>query len=83
MHFNGEVTLGNVLTIAVLAIAAIAYWQRVEIDLKAIKEWIRGHKQCNQKQIDILNEVRGSLRYLKGVADGKREASHVDLKDQY
>lgn len=83
MHFDGTVTLGNLLTIAVMTIAAIAYWQRVELDLKAIKEWIKGHKECNQKQIDILHEVRGSLRYLKGVADGERGASHVDLKDQY
>lgn len=83
MHFDGTVTLGNVLTIAAMAIVAITYGIRVDLDLKSIKEWIKGHKECNDKQIAILTELRGDLRYLKGLADGKRNVSHVDLKDIY
>ena len=36
-------------------------------------KWIADHEECNQKQIEILNEVRENLAYLRGRFDSEQE----------
>jgi len=78
MHFDGTVTLGNVLVIGSFTVATLAFVIRFDERLKAIERWIKGHEVCNKTQIDILSEVRNDLSYLRGQNSGG-----PNLKERY
>lgn len=81
MHFDGTVTLGNVLTIAAFALAALAFGLKVDFDIKNIRAWIRAHAECNTAQIAALNEIRSSLDYLRGVSDAQKQRDEGTAHD--
>ncbi len=92
MHFDGTITLGNVLTIAAFAFAALLYGLRLDSRIKANEEandrydaWILAHEACNKMQISTLNKINESLSYLRGVSDAQRQrdGDHPQLKDRY
>lgn len=89
MHFDTTVNLGNVLTMIVILISAIAWLRRIPLALKDLQttskthdQWIAAHQVCNDRQIAIMNEVRKDLAYLRGVSDAKAQTI-PHLKDQY
>ncbi len=38
----------------------------VQTTVKQHTEWIEAHELCNEKQIEILNELRRHFAYIKG-----------------
>lgn len=65
-HFDMTVTLGNLLTIAAFAIAAIAFGIRIESKVAYHEMWIKVHQECSKQQLEILNELRSAVAYIKG-----------------
>lgn len=77
MTFDYTITLGNVLTVLSILGGLIGAWFRVQMRLKAVeqdsrthKEWIAAHQECNLRQIEILNEMREGLAFIKGQLKG-------------
>ncbi len=93
MHWDGTITLGNLLTIGVSALAVIRAWFVIDAKLSMmsavmgarlanIEEWIKGHEECSHQQREILDEVRAGLSYLRGVASQRRFADrHNDRSE--
>src|SRR5678815_2927754 len=65
-HFDMTVTLGNLLTIAAFAIAAIAFGIRIETKVAFHEIWIKGHAECSRQQSEVLNELREAISYMRG-----------------
>ena len=71
MHFDGTVTLGNLLVMVTFAIAAITFGLKLAHDVKYLKQWVAAHAECNERQIKVLEEVRLELAYRRGQSDGE------------
>ncbi len=71
MHLNGEISVGNLLTIAAIFFAVLGKGWKIDLDVKAIKLWIKGHAECAIKQEEILNELREAISYMRGESDGR------------
>ena len=72
MHWNGEVTLGNLLTIITLISLAIAAWYGLKARILVFQEMLRTHSQTlmdHAKRLDtyesrILDLVSGLQRLI-------------------
>jgi uncharacterized membrane protein YqgA involved in biofilm formation len=65
-HFDGTITLGNALTIALILGGFIAQWVRFGAKLEKVEEWIKEHQKCGQKQDDILKELGEAIAFMRG-----------------
>jgi len=63
MHFDTTITMGNVMTLLGLLVAAGYFWAGMGKNVKAIEAWIAEHKEESKKSAEERVEMR--LAYTK------------------
>jgi hypothetical protein len=66
MHFDGTISLGNIVTIISFLVIAGMHWKTVTLTLKQHGEYIAEHKRCHQTQMQIVTELRTAIAFMKG-----------------
>ncbi len=66
MTFEPSISLGNIITVAVLVLGFVATFVRLGERLRTLELWKLEQAAITRQQVDILEEVRRSFAYLRG-----------------
>lgn len=69
MQFQWTITFGDVMWILASVGSAAIILQKVLNRLDSLELWREEHRACNYKQIEILNELREVVSFVRGQMD--------------
>jgi hypothetical protein len=71
MHFDWTITFGNVITIGIATIAALAAWWDLRYRVVALEEWRLEHHNVTHDALRSISDTEKDLAVLKQIADGQ------------
>ena len=71
LHYTGEITFGNIITVISFLLAAFAAWRDMGWRVKNLEEWRKQHETAGQQTRASLVEAQATTRELKRIADGQ------------
>ena len=71
LHWSGEVTVGNLLTITMFAVATIYAWRDLNWRVKNLEVWRDGRIHSIEEEMRNIILLRESVVKLTAIAEGQ------------
>ena len=71
LHYNGEITLGNILTLVALGIAIVTGWKDIIYRVKNLEVWRKEHSDTLVTVAAATVEIKEAVVQLKQIAAGQ------------
>ena len=71
LHWSGEVTLGNLLSIATFGGLALLAWRDLDWRVRNVETWKEGHLHSVEEQVRNISMLREAIVGIKQLAEGQ------------
>jgi hypothetical protein len=71
LHYNGEITLGNIITLVAAGIAVLTAWKDIIYRVKNLEAWRKEHSDTLTTVAAATVEIKEAVVQLKQIAAGQ------------